>query len=238
MIRKDAEENLKRERPQQGDATAPPAKPTRRLDDDEEMEVDEGGEWGGDPMEDDNHPPPEVGQLLQEALEYGQELRAEFADSTGADPEMSRQLDEIFALIAYENPLRQEGVKHLLDRSGRVAVAEELNSAILRESTFTPISADGANRQASIPGKTIPLRSRDNVRTNGGASRAAPRRRRRRRLRGDPGYHGPDHEAGDPFLVGGRLASVRGAGPVPSYCRFFTHDTSSISTSPGAACTE
>ncbi|OIW23572.1 SPRY-domain-containing protein [Coniochaeta ligniaria NRRL 30616] len=126
MIRKDAEENLKRDKSQQAEDTAS-AKPSQQFED-EDMELDEGGEWG-EPMEDDRSPA--VGQLLQEALEYGQELRAEFADSTGADPEMSKQLDEIFALIAYQNPLKEEGVKHLLDRSGRVAVAEELNSAIL-----------------------------------------------------------------------------------------------------------
>lgn len=148
MIRRDAEENLKRDKGQQtaeDTAGSAPAKATtQQFDDDEEeekMEVDEGGEWGGEPMDDDDdhhhhhqHSSPAVGQLLQEALEYGQELRAEFADNGGADPEMSRQLDEIFALIAYQNPLKEEGVKHLLDRSGRVAVAEELNSAILRES--------------------------------------------------------------------------------------------------------
>jgi hypothetical protein len=131
MIRKDAEENLKRDKSQQAEDSTP-AKPAQQFED-SEMEVDEGGEWG-EPMEDDHTPA--VGQLLQEALEYGQELRAEFADSTGADPEMSKQLDEIFALIAYQNPLKEEGVKHLLDRSGRVAVAEELNSAILRESSL------------------------------------------------------------------------------------------------------
>lgn len=153
MIRRDAEENLKRDKGQQtaedtAGNSAPVKATQQQLDDDEEeekMEVDEGGEWGGEPMDDDDdhqhhhhhhHSSPAVGQLLQEALEYGQELRAEFADNGGADPEMSRQLDEIFALIAYQNPLKEEGVKHLLDRSGRVAVAEELNSAILRESFF------------------------------------------------------------------------------------------------------
>jgi len=137
MIRKDAEENLRRDKSvhQPDNNPAPAAKPSHQhFDDDQDMEVDDGGDWGGEPMDDDgNQPPPAVGHLLQEALEYGQELRAEFANSSGSDPEMSRQLDEIFALIAYENPLKEEGVKHLLDRSGRVAVAEELNSAILRE---------------------------------------------------------------------------------------------------------
>jgi hypothetical protein len=146
MIRKDAEENLRRDQntsQQTADSTSTsPVKVTNPHfddDDDQDMEVDEGGEWVGEPMEDEgmSGQPPHataatVGHLLQEALEYGQELRAEFADSTGTNAEMSWQLDEIFALIAYENPLKEKGVKHLLDPSGRVAVAEELNSAILR----------------------------------------------------------------------------------------------------------
>ena len=40
-------------------------------------------------------------------------------------------LKDAFALIAYEDPLNAKEVSHLLDPSGRVAVAEELNSAIL-----------------------------------------------------------------------------------------------------------
>ncbi|KAK4104278.1 SPRY-domain-containing protein [Parathielavia hyrcaniae] len=70
-----------------------------------------------------------VSKLSQELLAYGMELRAEFK----GDPrrETARQLDEIFSLIAYPNPLKVKEVAHLLDGSGRVAVAEELNSAVL-----------------------------------------------------------------------------------------------------------
>lgn len=70
-----------------------------------------------------------LSKLSQEVLAYGMELRAEFK----ADPrrETSKRLDEIFSLIAYPNPLMVKEVAHLLDGSGRVAVAEELNSAIL-----------------------------------------------------------------------------------------------------------
>ncbi|KAK4033739.1 hypothetical protein C8A01DRAFT_49718 [Parachaetomium inaequale] len=77
-----------------------------------------GGAGGGD-----------LSKLSQEALVYGVELRAEFA----ADPrrETAKQLDEISSLFAYPNPLKVKEVAHLLDGSGRVAVAEELNSAIL-----------------------------------------------------------------------------------------------------------
>ena len=168
MIRKDAEENLRRDKgiqqPDTNNNPAPPApKPSRQFDDDQDMEVDDGGEWeGGEPMDDvDSQPPPAVGQLLQEALESGQELRAEFANGSGSDPEMSRQLDEIFALIAYENPLKEEGVKHLLDRSGRVAVAEELNSAILRECgpfTLSPIAPPFISTPQLACGRVLTLK--------------------------------------------------------------------------------
>jgi hypothetical protein len=133
MIRKDAEENLKRDKSRTTEAedkAGPKTNPN--LEDEEMEEADERGEWG-EPMEDEQNESYSsfaVGKLLQDALVYGQELRAEFHDS--ADPEMLKQLDEIFCLIAYQNPLKVDGVKHLLDRSGRVAVAEELNSAILR----------------------------------------------------------------------------------------------------------
>ncbi|KAI1140323.1 SPRY domain-containing protein [Hypoxylon sp. FL0543] len=69
--------------------------------------------------------------LLQETIQYGQYLQAEFRD----DPrrEISKTLSEVFSLLAYPNPLQVKEVAHLLDRRGRVAVAEELNSAILCE---------------------------------------------------------------------------------------------------------
>jgi hypothetical protein len=73
----------------------------------------------------------EYDRLLQATLAYGQDLSAEFKD----DPrrEVSKALEDAFALIAYQDPLNAKEVAHLLDPSGRVAVAEELNSAILRE---------------------------------------------------------------------------------------------------------
>ncbi|KAL2143086.1 hypothetical protein VTI28DRAFT_365 [Corynascus sepedonium] len=76
-----------------------------------------------------NDPAGGLSKLSQEALVYGMELRAEFA--ADQDAEVARQLDEISSLFAYPNPLKVKEVTHLLDGSGRVAVAEELNSAIL-----------------------------------------------------------------------------------------------------------
>lgn len=73
-------------------------------------------------------------KLSQESLQYGMELRAEF--STDPRRETAKQLNEIFSLIAYPNPMKVKEVRHLVDGSGRVAVAEELNSAILSKPSF------------------------------------------------------------------------------------------------------
>ncbi|KAM0333056.1 hypothetical protein ACHAQA_001713 [Verticillium albo-atrum] len=68
-------------------------------------------------------------RLELETLQYGQALQTEYA----SDPrrEVTKALGEIYALLAYTNPLQEKEVAHLLDKKGRVAVAEELNSAIL-----------------------------------------------------------------------------------------------------------
>ncbi|KAK2594086.1 hypothetical protein QQS21_008189 [Conoideocrella luteorostrata] len=68
-------------------------------------------------------------KLEMEMLQYGQTLGGEYAN----DPrkEINKALAEIWALVAYPNPLKEPQVSHLLDKNGRVAVAEELNSAIL-----------------------------------------------------------------------------------------------------------
>lgn len=66
-------------------------------------------------------------QLINEAMLYGQELQREYRDEDG---EYAKTLQDIFSLVAYDHP--KESVHgHLLDSSGRVTVAEELNSAIL-----------------------------------------------------------------------------------------------------------
>ncbi|KAL2073362.1 hypothetical protein VTL71DRAFT_10686 [Oculimacula yallundae] len=71
----------------------------------------------------------EYQQLLQETLTYGQALQAEYKD----DPrrEISKALEDAFALMAYSDPLSAKEVAHQLDPIGRAAVAEELSSAIL-----------------------------------------------------------------------------------------------------------
>lgn len=97
----------------------------------QEMDLDVNGSHGwGDNMETDggDHGA-ELTKLENKMLSYGQALQAEFAN----DPrkEISKSLNEIWALVAYKNPLKEPQVSHLLDGKGRVTVAEELNSAIL-----------------------------------------------------------------------------------------------------------
>ena len=122
MIRRDAEVNLLVEH------RAAKARNAAAADHDEVMlEVDGSGSYL-DQMDTDMEAGG-VSKLLQEALDYGQELRAEFGKDQRK--EVISHLEEIFALMAYQNPLKEKEVKHLLDRNGRVAVAEELNSAIL-----------------------------------------------------------------------------------------------------------
>ncbi|KAI0402184.1 ran-binding protein [Xylaria palmicola] len=93
-----------------------------------EMDVDENGQ--SDVMEDDSmETQTEPGILLKETIAYGQALQAEFSNDTRR--EVAKTLNDIFALLAYPNPLQVKEIAPLLDRKGRVAVAEELNSAIL-----------------------------------------------------------------------------------------------------------
>ncbi|CAK7199016.1 hypothetical protein SEUCBS139899_001684 [Sporothrix eucalyptigena] len=72
---------------------------------------------------------PEGRALVNEALKYGQTLQTEFMSELR--PAIQKTLNEIFSLLAYANPLKQPEVAHLLDQRGRVAVAEDLNAAIL-----------------------------------------------------------------------------------------------------------
>ena len=71
--------------------------------------------------------------LLQDTLRYGQELRNEFRDDRSKI--VLDTFKDIWSFYAYEDP-RKSPVAHLLDRNGRVPVAEELNSAILGDAAF------------------------------------------------------------------------------------------------------
>lgn len=95
------------------------------------MDVDEpvsnGDEW--DQMETE-----EVGNSLRyeenlnETLRYSQELKIAYKDDPSK--EVKDTLTAIFALFAYEDP-RVSPIAAVMDQSGRVPVAEELNAAIL-----------------------------------------------------------------------------------------------------------
>lgn len=103
---------------------------SKRSNFDQRMEIDgaENGEGNVDPDTADTMSAD--GELLvQDMLAYGQELQEEFADDTSK--EVRAALEEAFALMAYSNPLKVKEMAGLMDQKGRVAVAEELNSAIL-----------------------------------------------------------------------------------------------------------
>lgn len=65
---------------------------------------------------------------LTSALQYGQELQAEFGGDTRAA--VKEKLREVFAIMAYVDP-RESIVGGLLDKQGRVGIAEGVNGAIL-----------------------------------------------------------------------------------------------------------
>ncbi|KAL2824770.1 hypothetical protein BDW59DRAFT_172700 [Aspergillus cavernicola] len=100
---------------------------------DEEMEVDEQVQgrdsWGADGMDtEETESTTKSNELLTEAVQYGQQLHMDYPnDENGGDKKL---LDDIFSLVAYPDPKRAL-YGHYLDPAGRVAVAEELNSAIL-----------------------------------------------------------------------------------------------------------
>jgi hypothetical protein len=105
---------------------------------DQEMELDDASDgWdaadGMDTEEQEPETATQFNELLTEAVQYGQQLHMDYpSDENGGDKKM---LDDIFSLVAYADPKRSVH-GHYLDPAGRVAVAEELNSAILGMSTL------------------------------------------------------------------------------------------------------
>ena len=77
-----------------------------------------------------------VSKLMAETIKYGQELKSEFANDSRR--EIKKALEDTFALIAYPDA-RMSSLAPLLEESGRVPVAEELNGAILGE-CYPPLS--------------------------------------------------------------------------------------------------
>ena len=93
------------------------------LDDWEKMEADEQDRTA------------QAQKLQMDAIEYGGILMKEygsgmFQQSDKGQSQYGRMLNDIFSLIAYDDA-KSSVHGHLLDPAGRVAVAEELNSAIL-----------------------------------------------------------------------------------------------------------
>ena len=98
---------------------------------DQAMELDDhvstGDDWDKmDTEEFDNGSKYEA--KINETLRYGQDLKFEFKDDQRK--EVKDSLQSIFAMFAYEDPWKSPAAA-LLEQSGRITVAEELNSAIL-----------------------------------------------------------------------------------------------------------
>ncbi|MCJ1350302.1 MAG: hypothetical protein MMC33_000283 [Icmadophila ericetorum] len=75
---------------------------------------------------------------INETLLYGQDLKFEFKDDQRK--EVKDSLQSIFAMFAYEDPWKSPAAA-LLEQSGRITVAEELNSAILVSLGKSPSAA-------------------------------------------------------------------------------------------------
>lgn len=73
---------------------------------------------------------------LQGAVDYGKQVGLDYPDEDGRKG-YKKTLGDIFSLFAYDDP-KFSVHGHFLETSGRIPVAEELNSAILgRNSSFT-----------------------------------------------------------------------------------------------------
>ncbi|KAF3013941.1 hypothetical protein E8E14_003518 [Neopestalotiopsis sp. 37M] len=101
------------------------------LDDNLEMDLDEDGYSDEMDTQDtlEASTEDEAAEYLAQTITYGRELQEEFKDNASKD--MSKTLQDVFALMAYANPLQEKDLAHFFDRKARVLVAEELNSAIL-----------------------------------------------------------------------------------------------------------
>ena len=102
-----------------------------------DMDMDDhssgGGEWERMEVEEEENGIAQVKEPLDAAVQYAQKLRSDFqADKR---PEIRKALEESFSLVAYQDP-KKSILSHLFDEDGRIAVAEELNSAILGESSI------------------------------------------------------------------------------------------------------
>ena len=148
----------------------------------QDMEVDANGDsnmlWPDSATMDDGSSDPQTDllKLEQEMLHYGQTLGAEYANDQRK--EISKALGEIWSLVAYANPHKEPQVSHLLDRKGRVAVAEELNSTILGMFSVS-FSFPRANLSShSLSWQVVTRGARKGVCANDGIARGLADRRR------------------------------------------------------------
>ena len=99
-------------------------------------------------------------ELMSQAMEYGQVLMQEYRDEKR---EYSDKLREIFSLMAYDDP-KTSVHGHLIDPSGRVMVAEELNSAILgKRNLFSTLCLEGGTNQDSLTWPSLFRRPRTSL---------------------------------------------------------------------------
>ena len=111
-----------------------------------DMELDGDNHTNGGGKSPANEGGLQADQLLQEVMLYGQELHREFQQEDG---EHAKALQDIFSLVAYNDP-KGSVHGHLLDPSGRAAVAEELNSAILGTQVHLSHRLDTNRRVVSL----------------------------------------------------------------------------------------
>ncbi|KFY42084.1 hypothetical protein V494_02610 [Pseudogymnoascus sp. VKM F-4513 (FW-928)] len=78
-------------------------------------------------------------RLLEETINFGKTIQAEFAHDKRRSTQ--RALQDAFALMAYEDPGSAPDVAHHLSLHKRVALAEDLNSAILVSQGKSPSTA-------------------------------------------------------------------------------------------------
>ena len=101
--------------------------------------------------------------LLDETVRYGQDLKYEFKDDRSKDVEDA--FKDIFSMFAYEDP-RKSPTSRLLDPSGRIPVAEELNSAILGDYKPWSSSASPNANRISLAWQVLFRRNRTIISTN------------------------------------------------------------------------
>ena len=123
--------------------------------------------------------------VMKEAIEYGSVLQREYHDEKG---EYKRQLHEMSILLAFEDP-RETSHGYMLDFTGRVTVAEELNSAILGKIEACPnLEFVRTLTGSSIPGSIAICSPREDVQADGSSRGCAKSGRWRCSIREPGGY--------------------------------------------------